>query len=75
MTTKKNQPKFDTPTVRIQLNAPEGNTFVILGRVRQAMKEAGATKEEMDQFHLEATAGDYKQLLKVCGQWVNFKVF
>ena len=47
-----------------------GNAFAILGKVRAALRYAGADQEELELFMQEATAGDYDELLRVVMRWV-----
>lgn len=61
-------PKFD---VQVPLVGEDGNAFAILGRVRRALRKAGATPEELQQYSDEATAGDYNDLLRVTMEWVE----
>ena len=49
----------------LKLVGLDGNTFAILGRARQAAKKAGWTKDQIDAYTNEATAGDYDHLLAV----------
>lgn len=58
----------DVPVMLGDLLGPEGNAFVILGRVMQALKEAGAPA---DEYHDAATSGDYENLLFVTRTWVR----
>lgn len=44
---------------------------MILGKVQRALKNAGATKEDLAKFHAEATSGGYDQLLKTVVEWVE----
>jgi len=44
------------PTVK--LVGEDGNAFFIMGRVKQALKRAGADKEYFDQYLRQATAAD-----------------
>ena len=60
--------KFDTT---VQLSGEDGNAFSILGRVKRALEECGATKEECSAYHVEATSGDYENLLRVTSEWVD----
>ncbi len=55
----------------VQLSGEDGNAFAILGRVRQALREAGASQAEVEEFLAEATAGDYQALLAACYRWVE----
>ena len=61
-------PKFDT---YVQLTGEDGNAFSILGRVDAALRDAGATRDERNDFIEEATSGDYDELLVTCMEWVN----
>ena len=65
-------PKFDTEVVSINMDGPEGNAFVVLGKVQDAMKKAGATKSDVEEFMEVATSGDYINLIETCYKWVNF---
>ena len=57
------------PTVKLIGN--DGNAFSILGRVKLALKRAGADKEYIDQYLSEATLGDYDHLLAVSMGYVD----
>lgn len=59
------------PNVSVKLTGRDGNAFAILGRVQKALKRAGASKEEVDEFIEEATSGDYDHLLRTCVKWVE----
>lgn len=50
----------------------DGNAFVILAHAGRALRNAGATREEIEQYRTDATSGDYDNLLRVTMQWVNF---
>lgn len=68
MKEKKDARKFD---VKVKLSGNDGNAFMIMGSVRRALKKAGATKEQVDQYLEEATSGDYSHLLRVTNEWVE----
>ena len=57
------------PTVK--LVGEDGNAFSIMGRVKQALKRAGADKEYIDEYLKEATVADYSYLLTVSMEYVN----
>jgi hypothetical protein len=59
------------PDVRVQLTGEDGNAFAILGRVRQALRRGGVSKEEIAAFTAEATSGDYDHLLRTVMEWVD----
>lgn len=62
-------PRF--PDVEVQLVGLDGNAFAILGRVSDALRKAGATSEEIDEFLAEAQSGDYDELLQTVMRWVD----
>jgi len=59
--------------VTVQLSGNDGNAFAIMGAVQKALKQAGATKVELDQYFSESTSGDYDNLLRVAMQWVDVR--
>jgi hypothetical protein len=59
------------PEIHVRLVGEDGNAYSILGRVLQAMRRAGVSKEERDDFAKEATSGDYDNLLQTCMRWVE----
>ena len=61
-------PKYD---IRVELVGHDGNAFAIMGRVRSALKKAGASEEELTQYSNESMSGDYDNLLRVAMQWVE----
>lgn len=60
---------YEKPVVK--LVGQDGNAFSILGKVQKAMRRAGATKEEIDSYIKEATAGDYDHLLMTTMEYVE----
>lgn len=59
------------PDVTVTLIGEDGNAFGVMARVKQALKRAGASQEELDAYFEEATSGDYDNLLRVTMRWVN----
>jgi hypothetical protein len=55
----------------VKLIGLDGNAFSILGRVKLALRRAGADKEYIDQYLSEATTGDYDHLLAVTMGYVE----
>ncbi len=49
------------PTVK--LIDQDGNALAIMGRIKQALKTAGADKEYIDKYISETTSSDYDHLL------------
>jgi hypothetical protein len=61
-------PKFD---VTVKLSGTDGNAFAIIGKVSSGIRKAGGTSEDVNEFHEEATSGDYNNVLTTCFKWVN----
>jgi hypothetical protein len=57
--------------VEVELVGHDGNAFAIMGRVSSALKKAGASKEELDQYMKESMSGDYDNLIRVATEWVE----
>ena len=62
-------PKY--PQIKVKLVGQDGNAFLIMGLVQQAMRKAKLTKEQIDEYLKEAMSGDYDNLLFVTQQYVN----
>jgi len=62
---------YTGPRPRVRLSGTDGNAFAVLGRVRAALAKAGATREQLDSFMAEATAGDYDHLLRTCMKYAE----
>lgn len=59
------------PSITVELIGQDGNAFFIIGRVRQALRRAGVSKEEVDTFAEEAMSGDYDHVLQTVLTWVD----
>lgn len=59
------------PDVHVELTGHDGNAFMVMGRVSQAMRRAGVDKADIDAYQKEATAGDYNHLLVTTMNWVD----
>jgi hypothetical protein len=55
----------------VELVGHDGNAFAIMAKVSRALKDAGASKEDVDQYMSESMSGDYDNLLRVATQWVE----
>ena len=60
--------KYD---VTVQLSGNDGNAFAIMGAVKSALKNAGASKDELSQYVSDSMSGDYDNLLRVAMEWVE----
>jgi len=59
------------PEVKVKLVGLDGNAFFILGRCQGAARRAGLSNEVLNEFHKEATSGDYNHLLQTCLKWFD----
>jgi hypothetical protein len=59
--------------VSVQLSGNDGNAFAVMGAVKSALKKAGASKEELEQYLTDSMSGDYDNLLRVAMEWVKVK--
>ena len=57
------------PTVK--LTGQDGNAYSIMGRIKQALRRAGADNEYIDKYLKEATSGDYDNLLVVSMKYAD----
>ena len=55
----------------VKLIGEDGNAFAIMGRVKKALKHAGADKEYIDKYLSDAISGDYNHLLAVSMEYVE----
>ena len=62
-------PKF--PDVHVQLSGRDGNAFFIIGRTRTALKDGGATPEQVQEYVDAAESGDYDNVLQTTMKWVS----
>jgi hypothetical protein len=60
--------KYD---IQVQLIGKDGNAFAIMGAVQRALRKAGASKEEINQYLKDAMSGDYDNLLRTTMDWVE----
>lgn len=60
------------PNIEVQLTGKDGNAFSIIGSVRNALRDNGVPKNEVDNFLNAAYASEnYNALLQLCMQWVK----
>ncbi len=62
-------PKY--PRAKVRMVGEDGNAFAILGRTKRALRDAGASAEDIAAFLREATAGTNDQLLATVMRWVE----
>ena len=59
------------PEISVKLTGQNGNAYMIMGLVQQALKRAKVPREEIDLYMEESTSGDYNHLLVTAMRWVN----
>lgn len=52
------------PRPQVELVGQDGNAYAVLGRCAKAARKAGWTPEQIEEFRVEATSGDYDKLLQ-----------
>ena len=63
------KPKY--PNINVKLTGEDGTAFMIIGRIRQAMRRNGVSQEEIQNFTTEAQSGDYTNVLVTAMRWVE----
>lgn len=61
-------PKYSE--IVVPLVGEDGNAVAIMGRVANAMREAGVPQEEINEYLDESMSGDYDNLLRTAIKWV-----
>ena len=56
-------------TATVPLVGEDGNAFAIMGRVVEALEDAGNDQSVIDAYMEQATAGDYDHLLQTLLKW------
>ena len=59
------------PNVTVELVGSDGNAFAIIGKVTNALRKSGVSKEEITNYRNEAMSGDYDNLLAVTMSTIN----
>lgn len=64
-------PKEDKRRPTVRLLGTDGNAWAILGRIAKALRGAGYSKEEVDEYQAQATSDDYNHLIRVSCDWAD----
>jgi len=59
------------PDITVELEGQDGNGFMIVGRVKRALRQDGVESKTIEKFSAEATSGDYDHLLQTVMKWVE----
>lgn len=62
-------PKF--PQINVQLSDTDGNAHAIVGRTTRALRRAGVSEAEVNEFRDEALSGDYDNVIQTAMRWVD----
>ena len=57
--------------VKVTLTGEDGNAFSIIGRVKRALRDGGASSAECTEFVDEATSSDYDNVIATAMKWVD----
>ena len=63
MESEEKEIKLRQTGIKVKLIGTDGNAFALLGKVGQALRENGESKEFIDAFLKEAMSKDYDHLL------------
>ena len=63
--------KAPTEKPTVKLVGKDGNAFAIMGRVKNALKRAGADEEYIKKYLDESMAGDYDNLLATATKYAE----
>ena len=59
--------------ITVKLVGEDGNAMAIMAKVSRALRNAGATREEVNEYMDESMSGDYDNLLRVAMTWVEIE--
>lgn len=59
------------PDIEVPLVGMDGNAFVLMGAVSNALRDNGVPEEEINEWRREAMSGDYVNLLYTALCWVT----
>jgi len=65
--------KMSKTNIPLKMVGEDGNAFSILGRAKRAMRMADQV-ELFDEYHAEATSGDYDHLLVTTMNWFDVDI-
>ena len=59
------------PEIEVSILGRDGNAFAIMGAISTALRKAGVSKDEINQYTSESMSGDYENLLRTAMKWVT----
>jgi hypothetical protein len=67
-------PRVKFPHVKVKLTGSDGNVFMVIGKVLEAMHRARVSGRDIGEFKTEATsAKDYDHVIAKVAEWVTVK--
>jgi hypothetical protein len=61
------------PHVEVERTGHDGNAFAIPAAVKRAMRRAGLSQAELNEYRDETTSGDYNHLFVTTMNWVTVR--
>jgi hypothetical protein len=59
------------PEIEVSLVGKDGNAFAIMGEVSKALRKAGVSSDEVNEYTSQSMSGDYDNLLRTAMRWVS----
>ena len=59
--------------VTVELLGTDGNAFAIIGKCMATAREAGLSRDEIEEFRTEALEGNYDHLLQTCMKYFDIE--
>lgn len=63
--------KIKFPHIEVQLSGEDGNAFLIVSRVRRALRQAGVSEIDVEAFFNEALSGDFHHVIRTVSKTVT----
>ena len=58
------------PEITVHLTGNDGNAFAVMGAVKEALRRANVSADEISEYIRQSMSGDYDNLLRVAIDWV-----
>jgi menaquinone-dependent protoporphyrinogen IX oxidase len=59
------------PFIKVQLSGKDGNAFEIMSSVTSALRKAGVSSDDVQDYTKESMSGDYDNVLRTAMRWVS----
>jgi hypothetical protein len=64
---------METKKPKVKLVGEDGNAFLIIGKVCNALRKAGCSPEHIKEYQKKVMRGDYNNLLVVTMEYVDIE--